>query len=63
MQVGLKGRNMNLRGAYIPIKVSSQCARISNLDVPASLFFEGIIIRLSNHCKRSAFETVKYDRD
>ena len=63
MQVALKARNMNLRGAYVPIKVSSQCARISNLDVSASLFSEGIIIRLSNHCKRSAFETVKYDRD
>ena len=63
MQVGLKARNMNLRGAYIHMKVSSQCARISNLDVPDSLFFEGIIVRLSNHCKRSAFQTVKYDRD
>ena len=63
MQVALKARNMNLRGAYVPIKVSSQCARISNLDVSASLFSEGIIIRLSNNCKRSAFETVKYDRD
>ena len=63
MQVALKARNMNLRGAYVPIKVSSQCARISNLDVSASLLLEGIIIRLSNHCKRSAFETVKYDRD
>ena len=63
MQVGLKARNVNLRGAYILIKVLSQCARISILDMPASLFFEGIIIRLSNHCKRSAFETVKYDRD
>ena len=63
MQVALKARNMNLRGAYVPIKVSSQCARISNLDVSASLFSEGIIIRLSNNCKRSTFETVKYDRD
>ena len=63
MQVARKARNMNLRGAYTPMKVSSQCARISNLDVPASLFFEGIIIWLPNHCTRSAFETVKYDLD
>ena len=37
MEVGLKAGNMNLRGAYFHIKVSSQCPRILNLDAPAPL--------------------------
>ena len=37
MKVGLKAGNMNLRGAYFHMKVSSQCPRILNLDEPSLL--------------------------